>query len=202
MTRFVLAQETRSLLVSPALWIMLIIVSFLVGYSFIQAVDLFSQASRTAVSFPELARGMNILDGLFVPTFGAYYLSETLLLPFVAIRLIGLDKQSGALKLLLQLPLSPLSLCGIKIIAMGFVWLISLLPAALVLIFWHNLGGHLYLPEIAVLFAGHGLYSLTVVAIAMFAATITDSLPTAAMFCLAVTLGSWILDFAAAGQSG
>ena len=202
LTRFVLAQETRSLLVSPALWIMLIIVSFLVGYRFIQAVDLFSQASRTAVSFPELARGMNILDGLFVPTFGAYYLSETLLLPFVAIRLIGLDKQSGALKLLLQLPLSPLSLCGIKIIAMGFVWLISLLPAALVLIFWHNLGGHLYLPEIAVLFAGHGLYSLTVVAIAMFAATITDSLPTAAMFCLAVTLGSWILDFAAAGQSG
>jgi len=91
---------------------MLIIVSWLVGYSFIQAVDLFSQASRTAVSFPELARGMNVLDGIFVPTFGAYYLSESLLLPFVAIRLIGLDKQSGALKLLLQLPLSPLSLYG------------------------------------------------------------------------------------------
>ena len=149
LTRFVLAQEIRSLLVSPALWIMLIIVSWLVGYSFIQAVDLFSQASRTAISFPELARGMNVLDGIFVPTFGAYYLSETLLLPFVAIRLIGLDKQSGALKLLLQLPLSPLSLCGIKIIAMGLIWLLSLLPAALVLIFWHNLGGHLFLPEIA-----------------------------------------------------
>lgn len=202
LARLVLIQEMRGLLVSPALWIMLIIVSLLVGYSFLQAVDLFSQASRTALSFPELAGGMNPLEGIFVPTFGAYYLSQTLLLPFVAIRLIGLDKQSGALKLLLQLPLSPLTLCGLKITAMGLVWLSSLLPAASALIIWHNLGGHIYLPEIAILLAGHGLYSLTVISIAMFAATISDSLPTAAMFCLAATLGSWVLDFAAAGQGG
>ncbi len=202
LARLVLIQEIRGLLVSPALWIMLIIVSLLVGYSFFQAVDLFSQASRTALSFPEMASGMNPLEGIFVPTFGAYYLSQTLLLPFVAIRLIGLDKQSGALKLLLQLPLSTLSLCGLKITAIGLVWLISLLPAALALILWHNLGGHIYPPEIAILVAGHGLYSLTVISIAMFASTISDSLPTAAMFCLAVTLGSWVLDFAASGQSG
>ncbi|MEA3546763.1 MAG: ABC transporter permease [Thermodesulfobacteriota bacterium] len=200
--RLVLIQEIRGLLVSPALWIMLIIVSLLVGYSFFQAVDLFSQASRTALSFPELASGMNPLEGIFVPTFGAYYLSQTLLLPFVAIRLIGLDKQSGALKLLLQLPLSPLTLCGLKMTAMGLVWLVSLLPAASALILWHHLGGHIYPPEIALLLAGHGLYSLTVISIAMFAATISDSLPTAAMFCLAATLGSWVLDFAASGQSG
>ncbi|HHD63390.1 MAG TPA: ABC transporter permease, partial [Desulfobulbaceae bacterium] len=183
----VLVQEIRSLLLSPALFIMLIIVSLLVGYSFIQAVGLFSQASRTAVSFPELAGGMNPLEGIFVPTFGAYYLSETLLLPFVAIRLIGLDKQSGALKLLLQLPLSPLSLCGLKMTAMGFVWLLSLLPAAMVLLLWYNLGGHIFFPEIMLLFMGHGLYSLAIISIAMFAATISDSLPTAAMFCLTVT---------------
>jgi len=198
----VLNQEIRSLLLSPALWIMLIIVSLLVGYSFIQAVDLFSQASRTALSFPEMASGMNPLEGIFVPTFGAYYLSQTLLLPFVAIRLIGLDKQSGALKLLLQLPLSPFALCGLKLVAMGIVWLASLLPAALALIVWNNLGGHIYPPEIITLLAGHGLYSLTVICIAMFAATISDSLPTAAMFCLAATLGSWVLDFAASSQNG
>jgi len=198
----VLVQEIRTLLASPALWIMLIILSLLVGYSFIQAVDLFSQASRTARSFPELAGGMNPQDGIFVPTFGAYYLTETLLLPFVAIRLIGLDKQSGALKLLLQMPLSTLSLCGLKITAMGLIWLLSLIPATLVLLLWHNLGGHIHPPEIAVLLAGHGLYAFTVIAVAMFAATISDALPTAAMFCLAVTLGSWILDFAASGQGG
>ena len=197
-----LIQEIRNLLLSPSLWIMLIIVSVLVGYSFIQAVALFSRASQTALSFPELASGMNPLEGIFVPTFGAYYLSQTLLLPFVAIRLIGLDKQSGALKLLLQLPLSSLSLCGLKITAMALVWLVSLLPAVSALILWKTLGGHIYLPELLLLLAGHGLYSLTIIAIAMFTAAISDSLPTAAMFCLAVTLGSWVLDFAASGQGG
>jgi len=200
--RLELGQEIRGLLLSPALWIMLIMLSLLVGYSFIQAVDLFSQASRTAVSFPELARGMNPLDGIFVPTFGAYYLAETLLLPFVAIRLIGLDKQSGALKLLLQLPFSPLALCMLKMAAMALLWLVSLLPAALVLLQWHGLGGHIFAPEIFLLFTGHALYAITIIAIAMFTATISDSLPTAAMLCLSITLGSWVLDFAAAGQGG
>jgi hypothetical protein len=181
---------------------MLIIVSLLVGYSFFQAIDLFSQASRTALSFPDMASGMSPLEGIFVPTFGAYYLSQTLLLPFVAIRLIGLDKQSGALKLLLQLPLSPFTLCGLKITAMGLVWLISLIPALSAITLWQYWGGYFSVPEIATLLAGHGLYSLTVISIAMFAATISDSLPTAAMFCLAVTLGSWVIDFAASGQSG
>jgi hypothetical protein len=74
---------------------MLIILSFLTGYSFIQAVTLFSQASRTALSYPDMASGMHPLAGIFVPTFGAYYLVETLLLPFVIIRLIGQDKQNG-----------------------------------------------------------------------------------------------------------
>ena len=198
----VLLHEIRSLLLSPALWIMLVILSLLVGYSFFQAVELFSQASRTALPFPELAGGMNPLDGVFVPTFGAYYLGETLLLPFIAIRLIGLDKQSGGLKLLLQLPFSPLFLCGLKIIAMGLIWLLSLVPAALVLVQWHLLGGHIFFPEVILLFFGHALYSFTVISIAMFAAAISDSLPTAAMFCLSMTLGSWVLDFAVTGQSG
>ena len=202
LARLILFQEIRNLLLSPALWLMLIIISLLVGYSFIQAVDLFSRASRTALDFPELASGMTPMDGIFVPTFGAYYLSQTLLLPFVAIRLIGLDKQSGALKLMLQLPLSPLGLCSLKLTAMGLVWLLSLLPGALTLIIWYFLGGHLYLPEILVLLLGHGLYGLTVITIGMLAATVTDSLPTAAICCLAVTLGSWVLDFASAGQEG
>ncbi len=87
LSRVLLMQEIRALLVSPALWGMLIILSLLVGHSFIQAVELFSQASRTALPYPELAGGMNPLEGIFVPTFGAYYLVETLLLPFVIIRL-------------------------------------------------------------------------------------------------------------------
>lgn len=202
-----LMQEIRALLVSPALWVMLVMLSLLVGYSFIQAVELFSQASRTALSYPELASGMNPLEGVFVPTFGAYYLVETLLLPFVAIRLFGQDKQNGTLKLLLQFPLSPFSLNAIKLLAMAVVWLFILLPGLSALIIWQYLEGTVYCPEILTLLLGHTLYALTVIciavfAIAVFAAAITDALPTAAVICLAATLGSWVLDFAASEQSG
>ncbi len=201
LSRVLLVQEIRTLLVSPALWGMLIILSLLVGYSFIQAVELFSQASRTALSYPALASGMNPLEGVFVPTFGAYYLVETLLLPFVIIRLVGQDKQNGTLKLLLQLPLSPFSLNAIKLSAMAVVWIFSILPGVSVLIIWQYLGGAVHFPEILTLILGHTLYSLTIVCIAMFATVISNALPTAAMICLAATLGSWVLDFAA-GDGG
>ncbi len=196
-----LRQELRGLAGSSALWCMLTALSLLLGYSFIAAVNLFSQASRTALAYPALASGMNPLTGIFVPTFGAYYLIETLLLPFIIIRLIGQDKQNGTLKLLLQLPLSPAALNLIKLMAMAGVWLLILLPGISTIIVWHCLGGTVYLPEMLCLLLGHTLYALLIISIAMFATAITKSLPTAAMICLATTLGSWVLDFAA-GNDG
>jgi len=172
----------------------------LTGYSFIQAVHLYGEASRTALAYPEMAAGLHPLDGIFIPTFGACYLAETLLVPFVAIRLVGLDKQSQTLKLLLQLPCSPGWLVSIKGMAMFLAWLTSLVPAALALFFWHHLGGHIFWPEILAIVIGHGLYVLVIITLSMAAAAISSSLPTAAMLCLAVTLGFWVLDFAASGQ--
>lgn len=200
--KILLFQEIRNILLSPALWGLLIALSLLVGYSFIQAVTLFSQASQTALSYPELAAGMNPLDGIFVPTFGAYYLIETLLLPFIILRLIGHDKQNGTLKILLQLPLSTFALNGVKLAAMALVWLLLLIPAVSVVINWKILGGSIYYPEILTLLLGHALYSLTIVCIAMFATAIAKTLPTAAMLCLGVTLGCWVLDFATGNGQG
>ncbi|MCP4700972.1 MAG: ABC transporter permease, partial [Gammaproteobacteria bacterium] len=199
LSRALLMLEIRALVAPPTLWGMLIVLSLLVGYSFIQAVELFSQASRTALSYPELASGMNPMEGVFVPTLGAYYLVETLLLPFVVIRMIGQDKQDGALTLLLQLPLSTFSLNAVKVWAMGVVWLFFLLPGVSVLVVWQHLGGDVHFPGILALVLGHTLYSLTIVCIAMFATAISESLPAASMICLAATLGSWVLDFSANG---
>jgi hypothetical protein len=51
------------------------------------------------------------------------------------------------------------------------------------------------------LLLGHFLYGIIVTAIALFAAAVADSASTAALLVLACTLGSWVLDFAAAGGS-
>jgi hypothetical protein len=194
-------QELRSLLLSPSLWLMLVILSWLLGYSFIQAADLFSQASRTALAYPQLAGGMNPMEGIFVPVFGACYLVETLLLPFVVIRLMGHDQQAGNLKLLLQLPLSSSALNAIKLAALAVAGLLFLIPGASAIIAWHYLGGEIHFPALSTLLLGHLLYGLSIACIAMFASVLSRTPATAAMICLAATLGSWVLDFSA-GNGG
>jgi hypothetical protein len=64
------------------------------------------------------------------------------------------------------------------------------------------LGGHLHTIETLNLLLGHLLYGLLIGAVALFAAAITESAATAAIVTLAVTIGSWMLDFTLAGQPG
>lgn len=200
--RALFANELRELVAGRALWAMLAIVSLLVGYSFIQAVNLFAEASRSAEKFPEIARGLSPLDGILVPTFGALYLANTFLLPFVAIRAIGHEKQSGSLKLLLQLPLSAPAIVAVKALAIGCGWLLALIPGLSAVAFWLAFGGHIAPPELAVVLLGHALYALVIVGIAFVTATLTESVATAAILTLAITLGCWVLDFAATTQTG
>jgi hypothetical protein len=87
------------------------------------------------------------LEGIVVPTLGAYDLAATLLFPFVVIRLVAVEKQSGALGLMLQAP----TRFGASILAKGIVllvaWGVSLLAGGVALAAWMAIGGHLYAPE-------------------------------------------------------
>jgi ABC-type transport system involved in multi-copper enzyme maturation permease subunit len=137
-----------------------------------------------------------------VPTFGAFYVTITLLFPFVAIRALGHEKESGALRLLIQLPYQPSTLIAAKLAAIFVAWLISIVPIISALVIWELLGGHLFSLETANLLFGHLLYGLLIGAIALFSAAISESAATAAIICLAFTLGSWVLDFTIAGRPG
>jgi ABC-type transport system involved in multi-copper enzyme maturation permease subunit len=194
-------KEVNSLFTVKALWIMLIILSLLTGYSFVQAVSLFSQASRTAQQYPEMARGMDPFRGVFVPCFGALYLVTTLLFPFAAIKLISSEKHSGSLKLLVQSLLSLRHIITVKAAALAVGWLLALVPALSAVAAWEMLGGHIYLPEVLNLVLGYTLYAFVITGIAFFAASLTNSTATAAILTLAFTLGSWVLDFATGTQS-
>ncbi|MFZ2142356.1 MAG: ABC transporter permease subunit, partial [Xanthobacteraceae bacterium] len=158
-------KELREVLSGRALWTMLFILCPLVGYSFFQAIALYGEASASARDSPVLASGLSPLDGVLVPSFGALYLAVTLLFPFVAIRALGHEKETGALRLLVQLPYRVPTLIAAKIGAISIAWLISIIPLVSVLIIWMVLGGHLYAPETLNLLLGHLLYGLLVGAI-------------------------------------
>jgi ABC-type transport system involved in multi-copper enzyme maturation permease subunit len=197
-----LAKEVWELLSGRALWTMLLMLCPLVGYSFFQAVALYGEASGAARDQPVLATSLSPLDGLLVPTFGAFYVAVTLLFPFVAIRALGREKETGALKLLVQLPYPIPTLVAAKLTAISVAWLISVIPVATALFLWLSFGGHLNPLETSNLFLGHLLYGLLIGAIALFATAISDNSATAAIVTLGFTIGSWVLDFALAGQSG
>jgi ABC-2 type transport system permease protein len=197
-----LRKEMRELATGNSLWVLTLLLSPLVGYSFIQAVALYAEASRPALSVPELARQLSPFDGILVPTLGGFYLAITLLFPFIAIRLVAAEKASGGLKLLVQLPYRLTDLVATKFAALVAAWLIALIPVVSALVCWGLLGGHLDAPETATLMLGHLLYALLIGAISFLAAAITEGGATAAILALAVTLGSWVLDFAALDRGG
>lgn len=135
-----LAKEWHELLASRAYWLLLFAIGPLVGQSFISAVDLYAEVSGAGRS-GALSQGLTPLDGILVPTFGAYDLAVTLLFPFVAIRLVAQEKESGALKLVLQFPVS----VGTTLAAKGTIlllgWLVAWMPGLLAIALWHFYGG-------------------------------------------------------------
>jgi ABC-2 type transport system permease protein len=197
-----LAKELAEIVSGRALWTMLLLVCPLVGYSFIQAVSLYSEASSAALQSPVLATSLSPLDGILVPTFGSFYVAVTLLFPFVAIRVLGQEKESGALYLFVQLPYRSSTLILAKACAVVAAWALVSIPAVSALAIWAVMGGHLAPAETLNLLFGHLLYGLLVGAIGLLSAAISESSATAAIIALAVTIGSWVLDFSLAGRSG
>src|SRR5258708_35129865 len=181
---------------------MLVLMCPLIGYSFFQAVSLYGEASAAGLQSPVLASSLSPLDGILVPTLGASYVAVTLLFPFVAIRVLGQEKESGALRLLIQLPYRSSAFITAKLVAVLAAWGLSSIPALSALAIWRMLGGHLSAPETLNLLFGHLLYGLLVGTIALFAAAVSESAATAAIVTLAFTIGSWVLDFTAARHPG
>lgn len=196
-----LFKELRELAATRSFWVMLLVLCPLVGFSFMEAVLLYGHAGESILGDDILMARLSPLEGIVVPTFSALYLSEVFLFPFVIIRILGVEKQFGSMKLLLQI----CPRIGVVLLVKGAVAMIafflSLIPALCALLVWHLLGGYLYLPEVANLLLGHVLFALFVIAIAFFAVSVTDSPQTAAIVTLSFTISSWVLEFAGQNQS-
>ena len=180
----------------------MLITGLLVGHGFITAVGLYAEASGSGGGPAALAQGLTPLDGILVPTFGAYDLAAMFLFPFVAIRAIAAEKQSGGLKLLLQLPGSLATKVAAKVLVLLGGWLVTLLPGLTAIALWKSYGGHLYAPETLNLMLGHLLRTLLSAGIAIAAAAIAENAASAAIVTLGFTVGTWALDFIAAGRGG
>jgi ABC-2 type transport system permease protein len=196
--RDLVRKELAELSASRAWWLLLIVVGLLTGQAFIGAVRTYAEMSAPAA----LAQGLSPLDGIVVPTLGAYDLAIMLLFPFVAIRLVANERATDALKIVLQWPVSRGGIVLAKLGALLIAWVISLVPFAIAIGLWSAYGGYLHGAELANVVAGYTLRFLLTAGLSMAAAALLPGAANAAVAVLAFTIGTWALDFLAAGRGG
>lgn len=201
-TRWLLEKELRELAASRSYWLLLLVVGALVGHQFMTATGIYAEASGAGGGPAALSQGLSPLEGIVVPTLGAYDIAATLLFPFVVIRLIANEKQTGALALTLQSPLPFAATMTAKLVALLAAWLVAGLAGAVALLTWRASGGHLYAPETMTVVLGHVLRGLLTIGVGAAAAALATSAASAAIVALTVTLGTWALDYVAAARGG
>ena len=150
-----IAKEFRELLASRAYWLLLLLIGPLVGHAFITAVDLYAEASGRGGQPAALAQGLSPLDGILVPTFGAYDLAVTLAVPLRCNPSDFVGERERGLKLMLQAPPGMLPILVAKGITLVAGWLIAWIPGFIALVLWKSYGGSLYAPEVGNLLLGH-----------------------------------------------
>src|SRR3954463_10412482 len=123
--RWLVEKELRELAASRSYWLLLLVIGALVGHAFITSVSLYAEASGVGGGPSALAQGLSPLEGIVVPTLGVYDLAATLLFPFVVIRLVATDKETGALALMLQSPAPFRASIVAKGIALTLAWLVA-----------------------------------------------------------------------------
>jgi hypothetical protein len=174
----------------------------LVGVSFIGAVRTYAELSGANGTAAGVGEAFSPLVGVWAPTFSACELGAAFLLPFVGIRLVSGDRLSGALKLELQHPMSPVTRIGAKAIVLLAGWMAALAAGAVAVGLWRWYGGSVYPPELAAIVTGHVLNAGLTIALAAATASLTEHPSTAAILTLSATVGTWILAFIAAVQGG
>lgn len=197
-TAWLLRKEWRELVASRAWWVMLLATGPMVGVAFTNAVRTYADISADA--------GCGIvcspLLGIWAPTFSAFEIVAVFLLPFVAIRSIAGDRQSGALTIELQRPFPLAGRVAIKAAVLFAGWLFALGAGLIALVLWISYGGGVAVPELLVVMLGHALVAALTILVALALAAATDHPSTAAIVALAITIGTWMLDFAAAVYGG
>jgi ABC-2 type transport system permease protein len=199
---WLLAKEGRELAASRAWWVMLLVIGPLVGFAFIGAVRTYAEASGLHGTAAGVGEAFSPLVGIWAPTFSACELAAAFLLPFVAIRLVGGDRQSGALKLELQHPMPAAARIGAKALILVIGWVVASLAPAIGVALWKAYGGSVYLPELVTVALGHMINAALTIALAAAAASIAEHPSTAAIVTLSMTVGTWIVNFIAAVEGG
>src|SRR5207253_5573300 len=122
-------------------WVMLLLIGPLVGISFISAAQTYAEASGLNGTSVGVGEAFSPLVGIWAPTFSACELAAAFLLPFVGIRLVSSDRQSGALKLEMQHSFSSFTRLAVKAVVLFAGWVVAFIAPVVAVLLWKSYGG-------------------------------------------------------------
>jgi len=138
---WLLRKETRELVASRAWWVLLVAMGPLVGVTFISAVRTYGEASGLNGTTAGVGEAFSPLVGIWAPTFSACEVAAVFLLPFVAIRVVAGDIQSGGAKIEMQHSLPAAARTAAKTLVLFGAWVVASAPAAIAVLLWRRYGG-------------------------------------------------------------
>ena len=187
-------KELRSMFTSPLAWVVLAFVQFVLALIFLKQIDGFLMVQAQLASTPN-APGLTEIA--IVPMFGVASMVLLMSVPLLTMRLVSEERRNQTMALLMSAPISMTQIIIGKFLAMvAFLGLIDLL--ILVMALSLLAGGPIDTGLLIANMVGLILLGASFASIGLFVSCLTTHPVVAAVMSLAVFLGLWIINIAAA----
>ncbi len=188
-------KEVRDILSFKSSLFLFLAVSFSLGYGFLSAVTLYSEASLSALNDKYYASGFEPVSGIFVPSLGAFLIIFSFFLPFAAIRLLVKEKENNTLAILLQVPFKGKDILKAKFFSLLLIVVFVIFFAVPAAVLWSLWGGHICFAELGLLCFGYFLCGALLSAVSLLFSALFRNSYAASAGVMAFVFISWLLDF-------
>jgi len=191
-------REFRNLFLSPLAWVVLAVVQFILGYSFLVQLELIVANQGQFAALPDAP---GITELVAQPLFGVAAIVMLMVAPMLTMRSIAEERRNGTLVLLLTAPVALIEVVLGKFLGLiglftAMVLLTALMPLSL------GLGTELDYGLVAAGALALFLLLATFAAVGLFMSSLTDQPTVAAVATYGALLFLWIIDWASQAEPG
>jgi len=190
-------REFRILFLSPLAWVVLAVVQFILGYSFLVQLELIISNQGQLAALPDAP---GITELVAQPLYGVAGIIMLMVAPMLTMRSLAEERRNGTLVLLLTSPVALIEVVLGKFLGLlglfaAMVLLTALMPLSL------GLGTALDYGLVAAGALALLLLLATFAAVGLFMSSLTDQPTVAAVATYGALLFLWIIDWASQAQS-
>lgn len=196
MIRLLALRELRSMFSMPSTWLVLAVLQFIFTWFFLEILQSFLEMQP---QLAQLANAPGVTATVATPLFNLVALLLMMLVPMFTMRLIAEERRSHTLTLLLSAPLSNRHIVLGKFFGL-LVFLAVLTAGVPLMLCTLALGTNLDLGLLLSNMLGLLLLTASYIAVGLYISALTTQPVIAAIGALAVLVGLWLADIAAASE--